>query len=374
MTKNMTLTNRNLTTTDAENLDTLIHRAPATDDLLQLADWLASNGADHLSAIGRIELAERLITRRRFLIGAGALVLAGCGLGDEAAAPTAITETTRKIIDDLSRSIEVPAMPQRIVVMSQQFIELATALDIVIVGAGVSGFEINGETLKRLPYLDRDVPGAPQTLNLVEPSIEAITALNPDLIITPPIRDPAYEVLLDIAPTLYFNPSTDWRPTLHKFAEAVGRTTQAEQVIDDYDDDIAAWREETAPLVEQAPEVMLILLHTEEQVFVMNEDAPAGRVLGSLGFRVVVPEGVQVPENGVAPVSVEVLADLTTDVIITTGATGPLDPNHPALPLFESLDTPVGLAPLPAGIGNAGPYSDRIFIDVFVEAIRSVLT
>ncbi|MCG8351268.1 MAG: ABC transporter substrate-binding protein, partial [Chloroflexales bacterium] len=67
MTENTTLISRNLTTTDAVDLDQLARRAPATADLLELAAWLAAYGPAHLSAIARIELAERLISRRRFL-------------------------------------------------------------------------------------------------------------------------------------------------------------------------------------------------------------------------------------------------------------------------------------------------------------------
>jgi len=63
------------TQADAHTLDALAHRAPKTADLRELATWLQVNGAAHLSAIERIELAERLVTRRRFLIGAGALAL-----------------------------------------------------------------------------------------------------------------------------------------------------------------------------------------------------------------------------------------------------------------------------------------------------------
>jgi ferric-dicitrate binding protein FerR (iron transport regulator) len=70
------------TKTNAHTLDALARHAPATDDLLEVADWLGANGSHHLSAIERIELAERVISRRRFLIGAGALALGsvtGCG-------------------------------------------------------------------------------------------------------------------------------------------------------------------------------------------------------------------------------------------------------------------------------------------------------
>lgn len=91
MTWNTNLTSLDRTTTDTRTLNALARRAPATDDLLELATWLRDHGPAHLSAIERIELAERLITRRRFLIGAGALAvgaMTGCG-------PAARLSTTR---------------------------------------------------------------------------------------------------------------------------------------------------------------------------------------------------------------------------------------------------------------------------------------
>jgi hypothetical protein len=90
------------TRTDDRALTALARRAPATDDLIELAAWLQSNGSHHLSAIERIELAERLITRRRFLIGAGAVglgMIAGCGLQEEAAAPTAMPSDDQRLRD-----------------------------------------------------------------------------------------------------------------------------------------------------------------------------------------------------------------------------------------------------------------------------------
>jgi iron complex transport system substrate-binding protein len=71
-------------TTWTQNLDSLTRRTPAIDDLLELAAWLQDNGHTHLSVIERIELAERLITHRRFLIGAGALAVGAItGYGPE---------------------------------------------------------------------------------------------------------------------------------------------------------------------------------------------------------------------------------------------------------------------------------------------------
>ena len=381
MTQNITLKNLNVDSTDAIDLDGLNRTALkyldlATISVDDLADWLREHGAAHLSQIERIELAERL-TRRRFIVGAGGLLgaaaLGACGASEEVGAPTATPQAVRTVTDDLDRSIEVPINPQRIVMISQQFIELAIALNVPLVGAAVNSFELNSATLDRLPYLDREVPGTPQVLSFVDLNIEAVTALDPDLIVVPAVQNPTYDMLPDIAPTLYYDLFIDWQSVLHKFAEAVGRPAQATQVIEAYEADVTVWQTEAAPLVEQAPQITLTVLQTEGQAVLVDERAPVGRLLAMLGFHLVVPDSVQVPEGGVAPVSLELLADLTADVIITIGSTGPVDPNHPGLPILESLDDPIGRAPLPTGIGITGPYSDRIFIETFVETIRNVL-
>ncbi|GAB4425804.1 MAG: hypothetical protein OHK0015_06130 [Chloroflexi bacterium OHK40] len=63
---------RNQTTTSTYTLDTLVRRAPATDDLRELAAWLGENDASHFSQIERIELplddqGVRHVRRRHLL-------------------------------------------------------------------------------------------------------------------------------------------------------------------------------------------------------------------------------------------------------------------------------------------------------------------
>lgn len=85
------------TIADALSRDRLARRTPAADDVSALSAWLHAIAPAHLSPVERIELAERLMTRRRFLIGAGALALGmitGCGPQGEAAAPTALLAPT----------------------------------------------------------------------------------------------------------------------------------------------------------------------------------------------------------------------------------------------------------------------------------------
>ncbi|MEM8529517.1 MAG: hypothetical protein AAGF95_01660 [Chloroflexota bacterium] len=140
MTQNMTLTT---TTTDTRNLDTLARRAPATDDLLQLNDWLSTHGPAHLNAIARIELAEQMITRRRFLIGAGTLglgMITGCG-AEEAKAPTATSTSTGypRTVEHAGGTTTIETKPTTILVM-RTFYELDALLFLGIIPALIGSF------------------------------------------------------------------------------------------------------------------------------------------------------------------------------------------------------------------------------------------
>lgn len=125
-----------------DDLTILARRAPATDDLIELAAWLHANGSQQRSLIECIELAERLITRRRFLIGAGALVLAGCG-APSVSTPTATVATT-KTVTDMYGTVEVPVEPQRVYCTYDDVLACAIALDFpVIAGPGERGSAAN---------------------------------------------------------------------------------------------------------------------------------------------------------------------------------------------------------------------------------------
>ena len=239
-------------TTDTGNLDALARCAPGTDDLLTLAEWLATNGPAHLSAIERIELAERLITRRRFIIGAGGLLgaaaLGACGAGEqEAAAPTATTVATR-IANHIYGDVELPTNPQRMVATVLPFVtDHALVLGLPLVG----GTGASGNAQAPFPeYQQERHPNEMEGLKKIqgrpEMNFEQIAALNPDCILAPEPGEDIYERLSGIAPTFVF-PYTyeaevggetvqqfDWKQALREIAEAFGRQQQAEEFLSDY--------------------------------------------------------------------------------------------------------------------------------------------
>ena len=185
MTWNNLLTTCDGTTTDILNLDHLARRAPATNDLLEMADWLATNGPTHLSTIARIELAERLITRRRFLIGAGAFglgVITGCGgqpTAENAPEPTECEVGFRLFTDAFDQTVCVPDVAERIVALH----DFNAAAQLLSLGAPVVGMPNRGGEFAEGIARFFDLSDITDIGSGGEPNIETIVSLNPDLMV-----------------------------------------------------------------------------------------------------------------------------------------------------------------------------------------------
>lgn len=303
--------------TNAHTLDALARHAPATDDLLELADWLQANGAHHLSAIERIELAERLISRRRFLIGAGALVLAGCGaLGG--GAPTTNPVATRRITHALGET-EVPANPQRIVVVGYNESE-----DLVALGVTPVGIMYDADTHLFLADALRDVPvvGAEG-----RPNLEKIAALQPDVIIAVNWAvEGVYPELSTIAPTVVIDRGAgfgDWQESLRLVAETVGRSEEATRLLDDYEDRVVAI---SAALKERQLDNLQVSVfgswNAQYAVFNYVEGFPIG-ILNDVGLQITEIQRELYATNPAAfdSMSLEFLPQLDGDVIFFLDST-----------------------------------------------------
>lgn len=156
------------------------------------------------------------LTRRTFISGAlaSALLIACGGEDEEAPAPEAAT----RIIDTPLGPVEVPARPQRIVAIdAYQSLQALDELDAPIAAAATLGGGIRtlvSEAARVLP-----------SVGFLELDLEAIIAVNPDLILGGLNEDVAkvYDQLSAIAPTvLVDHDGIDWRETYRSYAEAVG--------------------------------------------------------------------------------------------------------------------------------------------------------
>jgi iron complex transport system substrate-binding protein len=232
-------------------------------NISEVAELLRHHGSQHLSLIERIELAERLITRRRFLVGAGALALGaitGCGAPEEqaAVAPTATSSATRDFVDATAQSIVVPARPTRIVAIH----DYNAALQLLSLGAPVVGMVSRGGGFTQDVSRYYDVSALTDVGDYSAPNVELIAQLQPDLIVASAtdLDKATIEQLKAIAPTVRINSFRSLEAVMADYAALVGDAATvdlAEQqaafqaVIDEIKAVLGArWQEVTASVVE----------------------------------------------------------------------------------------------------------------------------
>ena len=250
MTQHDTLTNLSVAPTDAIDLAGVDRTALARLDLNtisvhDLADWLRDHGTAHLSAIERIELAERL-TRRRFIIGAGGLLgaaaLGACGAGEEVAdAPTA-SETTR-MVETEKGPVQVPINPQRVVAPYFMDVDVAIVLELPLVGAGTA-FGLDGQTFAFYQPKEALDDVAPLAIFPSAP-YEQIAQLDPDLIIVQHMHDEdGYALLSEIAPTIWYKQAqaAGWGQGVEAVASATGREKVWQSFLEEFDPRVAQIR------------------------------------------------------------------------------------------------------------------------------------
>lgn len=163
---------------------------------------------------------------RTLLAVAGAVALLGTG----ATATFAADET--HVVEHARGETEVPAQPQRVVVLEPVQLDTAIALGIVPVGSPT----LNAST--SIPkYLGEEAAGITVVGTFMELKLETIASLRPDLIIGTEARHSAYyDQLSAIAPTVFMATQTDpWRDNLQFTANALGSTTGADQLLAEYD-------------------------------------------------------------------------------------------------------------------------------------------
>lgn len=188
---------------------------------------------------------------------------------------------------------ELPSPATRVVALEWTYAEDLLALGMQPVGvADVGGFRTWVATD---PTLD---DGVADVGTRQEPSLEAILALDPDLILAVDFRHrPILDQLEAIAPTLLFNPYPaegegsqldEMRQTLRTIATAVGKPDAAEQVLDALDAHLASWKERLAEAGWAGKSVLLAQAFSSQgspQIRVFTENAGAVQLLLGLGLR-----------------------------------------------------------------------------------------
>ncbi|MEX0270497.1 ABC transporter substrate-binding protein [Leptolyngbyaceae cyanobacterium UHCC 1019] len=217
------------------------------------------------------------------------------------------------------RETQICNQPQKIVALSQYVLDMMLSL-----GAQPAGFaEYWSRNLpqfddpsQQIPYLGDLITTQPINLGRAgNPSLEALTVLKPDLILTED-RD-QYELLSRIAPTVYVEYNKGgWKRDIYTIAKALDRESQVQQVLADHEQQLSETRKKLAPVLTERSRLLLLnLRNLGTPVHLFYKDPPA-TLLDTLGFQLVRPDGMEKKTR--TNISIEVLPQLETDIIIVS--------------------------------------------------------
>ncbi|WP_072804322.1 iron-siderophore ABC transporter substrate-binding protein [Rhodococcoides yunnanense] len=169
------------------------------------------------------------------------VVLTACSGSSDSESETAEGAT----VDTIFGEVTVPADPQRVVALGWSDAETALALGVQPVGAS-DWLAVGGDGLG--PWVDESYDTAPTILGTYDVSIESVAALKPDLILwTRSTNDKAvYDKLSEVAPTVGAPVGTEiaygttWDGQTQLVADALGKSEEGAQLIDDTNADFDA--------------------------------------------------------------------------------------------------------------------------------------
>lgn len=206
-----------------------------------------------------------------------ALLLGALLLGNLLFGSTALG-ANRTIEDALGNTVSVPSEPRRVVTLSEIDLDAALALGVTPIGA------VNGRGQAAPPrYLDSAaLKGIAVVGDLDNPNLETLLELEPDLILTGPVKPEQLAVLSAIAPTVItFDWAQPWQQTLQNTARALNREAQATTVLATYQARIAEARERLAA---HQGETFSIVRWNPKGPSYMFKDAFASRVIEDLAL------------------------------------------------------------------------------------------
>ena len=324
MTQNDILTNLNGAPTDAVDLTGVDRAALAQLDLAtisvhDLAAWLYDHGAAHLSAIERIELAERL-TRRRFIIGAGGLLgaaaLGACGVSEEVTVPTPVNGDYPRTVQHALGEVRIISRPERIGCMTNGAdLQTLVALGIQPIGVGLDAIP--------MPWVEERIAASVDTYEIPNQivNIERVATWQPDMFIGPTggswLNEESITTFEEIAPTVAV-PFANWRESLRIISEMVGMESEANRLLEEIERSMSDLGERLGR--RRSWRLAILDSNTDDSIYITTTESPVNEVLVAAGMPSLYPatsfEAITIP------ISLEVLPDIEADVIMLTSWQG----------------------------------------------------
>ena len=246
----------------------------------------------------------------------------------ESPSASATASGTRTITHEKGETA-VPVSPQRIVTLDSPILDAAIFLGVTPVGAVRTSVDTG------LPeYLADRTSGVEVVGEISSPNLEAIAALDPDLILSSTLRDDAiYDKLSGIAPTVFASgPGTAWREDFLLVGDALNRADEARDALADFDDRAADLGDSLN--LEGSSAAIVRFLADETRVY--GPESFSGSVLAAVGLDA--PE-LDYDEYAIAYLSSEEISRADADIIFATTYGEPDETTRDSVtPLWGSLD------------------------------------
>ncbi len=257
-----------------------------------------------------------------FLCGLVAILVIAC---NSSPSPTPSASTDCWMVDHTAGSTCVPENPQRVVVLGG-----ATIGDTLALGFKPVGTILYFDKDNPPPYLAGKLEGVEIVGTGNQPNLETISILNPDLIIMMSPDQGSYEKLSQIAPTVaddWFG-YDDWEDHFNFVADILGKTEQAEQVWERYNQRIADLKTALGDTYENQ-EISVVRICCNVLASDV-ENSFSGIILEDAGLRRPPSQGKA--DGGLVFFSEELLTELDGDIMFVI-----LDEDEDSQQLFEQL-------------------------------------
>jgi len=246
------------------------------------------------------------------------------------------TEDTSYTVEHAMGSTTIEKTPEKVVILTNEGTEALLELGVTPVGAvqswtGDPWYDHIADSMK-----DVEVVGLESEVN-----VEAIAALQPDLIIGNKMRQEAiYEQLSAIAPTVFAEDLRgNWKNNFELYAKALNKEEKGKEVIDAYDARITDLKEKLGDKL--AMKVSMVRFMAGD-VRIYQKDSFSGVILDQLGFAR--PDSQNVDEFAIKGATKEQMPLMDGDILFYftyetgDGAASELEKEWLEDPLFKNLE------------------------------------
>ncbi len=209
------------------------------------------------------------------------MTLAACGQTEESSEMDTKNDTTQQESYTVAHAMgetKITEQPKRVVVLTNEGVEAVLAMGVTPVGAveaftGDTWYDHTAEQLKDAKSVGTES----------EPSLEAIAALKPDLIIGNKMRqEQVYDQLSKIAPTVFAETLRgDWQENFALYSKAINKEEVGDKKLAAYNQRIEDMK---ASLGDQLEQEVSVVRFMAGDVRIYHKDSFSGVILEQLGF------------------------------------------------------------------------------------------